>query len=813
MTMTPITQELEISLNFAVAEAARRGHELVTVEHILYALLHNRSAARAIRACGGSVDTTRKKLESYFQEYLTSKSRKPGEPGAMPQPTLGFQRVVQRAIQSVRSAGKELAGGENVLVAMFNERDSFAVYFLQEQEISRFDVINFVSHRIIKDGVDFDDAEQGDDGFQNRTLPPGASHRLGDGRSADRASGDGERLFGDEEQHDDEDSSADADGEDTGEGREEGERREKTERNDPLKQYAVDLCQRARDGKIDPLVGRSAEVERTVQVLCRRRKNNPLFVGDAGVGKTAIAEGLALRIVEEDVPEPLKGAVIYSLEMGTLLAGSRFRGDFEQRLKGVLKSLKKKKKSILFIDEIHTVIGAGAVSGGTLDASNLLKPALSSGEVRCIGSTTFKEYRNHFENDHALARRFQKIDIEEPSIPETVEILKGLKSRYEEHHHVKYSADAIKTAVELSARYLRDRKLPDKAIDVIDEVGAAQALKTPKRQKPRLISVDDVQIVVAKMARIPASKVSATDRESLRTLETDLKDVVFGQDKAIEAIASAIKLSRSGLGPAEKPIGSFLFAGPTGVGKTEVAKQLAQILGVEFIRFDMSEYMERHTVSRMIGAPPGYVGYDQGGLLTDAVNKNPHAVLLFDEIEKAHPDLQNILLQVLDHGTLTDTNGRQADFRNVIIIMTTNAGARELMQGAIGFTRRPGEVEKGESEALKNTFSPEFRNRLDAIINFTSLPRPVILMIVDKFIGQLRKQLESKKVTIKLTDDARSWLADKGYDAVYGARPLHRLIQDQVRKPLAEELLFGKLAKGGAVTVALREDSLVFDFS
>ena len=792
--MTPITQDLEISLNFAVAEAARRGHEFVTVEHILFALLHNRAAIRVIKACGGSVEKTKKKLDAYFDEYMPTKPR---EPGAMPQPTLGFQRVVQRAIQSVRSAGKELASGENVLVAMFNERDSFAVFFLQEQEIARFDVINFVSHRIVKEGVHLDDDEFEDDTGRGRGLPPGASHRLGDGSDP----GESENP-GDSEDNGDEDDEA-----------REGGRKERTEKNDPLKQYAVDLCQRAREGKIDPLVGRENEFERTVQVLCRRRKNNPLYVGDAGVGKTAIAEGLALRIVEGKVPEPLKGAVIYSLEMGTLLAGARFRGDFEQRMKGVLKSLKKKKNAILFIDEIHTVIGAGAVSGGTLDASNLLKPALSSGDVRCIGSTTFKEYRSHFENDHALARRFQKIDIEEPSIAETVEIIKGLKSRYEEHHNVRYSPEAIRTAVELSAKYLRDRKLPDKAIDVIDEVGAAQALKTPKRVKPRTITVDDVHLVIAKMARIPSTKVSSTDRESLRTLETDLKDVVFGQNKAIEAISAAIKLSRSGLGPADKPIGSFLFAGPTGVGKTEVAKQLASILGVEFIRFDMSEYMERHTVSRMIGAPPGYVGFDQGGLLTDAVNKNPHAVLLFDEMEKAHPDLQNILLQVLDHGTLTDTNGRQTDFRNVIIIMTTNAGARELMQGSIGFTRRPGDAEKGESEALKNTFSPEFRNRLDAIINFQALPREVIMMIVEKFVGQLRMQLEPKKVVLKLSPEAKDWLADKGYDAVYGARPLNRLIQDRIRKPLAEELLFGKLVKGGVVTVNYSEGDLQFTFS
>lgn len=782
--MTPITHDLEISLNLAVTEAARRGHEYVTVEHILYALLHNRAAARAIRACGGSIELTREKLTKFFEENLSSR---PHDPGTMPQPTIGFQRVLQRAIQSVRSAGKDLANGENVLVAIFSERDCFATYFLQEQDISRFDVINYVSHRVVKEGVEFNEDELGADASAGGRILPAApaGERLApeDGESADQ---DEDGLG----ESDEDPESAPSD--------QRGAGRQKTERSDPLRQYATDLCGRAREGKIDPLVGRDAEVERTVQILCRRRKNNPLFVGDAGVGKTAIAEGLALRIVEGKVPPPLQGATIWSLEMGTLLAGSRFRGDFEQRMKGVIKSLIKRKKAILFIDEIHTVIGAGAVSGGTLDASNILKPALSSGDIRCIGSTTFKEYRNHFENDHALARRFQKIDVEEPSEEDALAILKGLKAKYEEYHQVKYSTEALKAAVQLSAKYIRDRKLPDKAIDVIDEVGASLALKP---RTSRRIGIEDVQAVVAKMARIPAAKVSSTDRESLRTLDTQLKSVVYGQDQAIDAIAAAIRLSRSGLGPVDKPIGSFLFAGPTGVGKTEVAKQLSSVLGIEFIRFDMSEYMERHTVSRMIGAPPGYVGYDQGGLLTDAVNKNPHAVLLFDEIEKAHPDLQNILLQVLDHGTLTDTNGRQSDFRNVIIIMTTNAGARELMQGSIGFTRRPGELEKGESEALKNTFSPEFRNRLDAIIQFQPLPKSVVLQVVDKFVAELAKQLKAKRVELEVSESARNWLAGTGYDPVYGARPLNRLIQDKLKRPLAEELLFGRLARGGKVRV------------
>jgi len=773
-----ISHELEVSLNLAVSEAARRGHEYVTVEHVLFALLQNDTAIKALRACGGSVDYTRQKLEEFFDEHIPAGTLRPGQ---MPQPTIGFQRVIQRAAQHVRAAGKDKIKGENLLVALFSERDSFAVYFLQQQHISRFDVINYISHGIAKPGEASEPGSESPGG----SGPEQPIGRIGEGERSDP-----------QPREDDDDS-------ETGPA-------ERQNGRDPLALYAVDLCARAREGLIDPLIGRDLEIERTVQVLCRRRKNNPLLVGDAGVGKTAIAEGLALRITENNIPTPLKGATIYSLDMGSLLAGSRFRGDFEQRLKGLLASIKKKKNAILFIDEIHTVIGAGSVSGGTLDASNLLKPSLANGTLRCIGSTTFKEFRSHFETDHALVRRFQKIDIDEPSIEDTISILKGLKSRYEEHHKVKYSPDALRGAVELSARYLRDKKLPDKAIDVIDEVGSAASLaRDPlKSTKIRTITLDDVQTVVAKMARIPPQKVSSSDKTALKDLDHRLKSVVFGQDAAIDALASAIKLSRSGLGSEEKPIGSFLFAGPTGVGKTEVAKQLASIMGIEFIRFDMSEYMERHTVSRLIGAPPGYVGFDQGGLLTDAVNKNPHAVLLFDEIEKAHGDLQNILLQVMDHGTLTDNNGRQTDFRNTIIIMTTNAGAREMMHGSIGFTRTPGMSpnEKGDLEAIKSAFSPEFRNRLDVVIYFQSLPRPVILSVVDKFTKDVVTKLAAKKVDVTIDDLARQYLADKGFDPSFGARPLARLIQNEIAKPLAEEVLFGKLAKGGSVKISVSGD-------
>ncbi len=783
-----ISPELEASLNLAVSESARRGHEYVTVEHVLLALLGNDSAARALKACGASLDETRRMLEEFFREHYPSPTLKPGQ---MPQPTLAFQRVIQRAAQHVRASGKEKIKGDNILVALFSERESFAVYFLKKQNVTRFDVINYMSHGIVKPGVDpqFED----EDGGERPKLP----------------SGD------DDSDHDDEPSlgDGDSDGEE-GPGRAGARRNTQETRKDkdPLKLYCVDLCARAKQGKIDPLIGREAEIERTVQVLCRRRKNNPLYVGDAGVGKTAIAEGLALKIIEGEVPEPLKDAEIFALDMGTLIAGSRFRGDFEQRLKDVLKALSKRKHAVLFIDEIHTVIGAGAVSGGALDASNLLKPALSSGQLRCIGSTTYKEYRQHFKNDHALDRRFQKIDVDEPSIEDTIKILKGLKTRYEEHHKVVYTLDALRQAAELAARHLRERKLPDTAIDVIDEAGAAFALR-PKRgtaTKPLKVTALDVQNVVAKMARIPAQKVNATDRKSLKDLEPELKAVVFGQDQAIETLSAAIKLSRSGLRDEEKPIGSFLFAGPTGVGKTEVAKQLAKVMGVEFIRYDMSEYMERHTVSRLIGAPPGYVGFEQGGLLTDAVSKTPHAVLLLDEIEKAHPEIQNILLQVMDHGSLTDSNGRKSDFRNVVIIMTTNAGARELATGSIGFSRDAAGLGAGESVAVRELFSPEFRNRLDAIISFGPLQESVILSIVDKFLAEVREKLTKQRVHLEVSEAARKWLGKKGYDPTYGARPLARVIQDKLKKPLADELLFGKLAHGGQVLVELDGDQLKF---
>jgi ATP-dependent Clp protease ATP-binding subunit ClpA len=762
-----ISPELEVSLNLAVSEAARRGHEYVTVEHVLYALLNNESAARAIRACGGSIDLTRRYLEEYFKENYPEDTLKPGQ---MPQPTLAFQRVIQRAAQHVRAAGKEKIRGDNLLVSIFSERESFAVYFLKKQNITRFDVINYISHGIVKPGVELDDDSEANKSLTTDALPSNRPEQ------------------------------------DVGDDDDEPERRAG---KDPLKLYAINLNARARAGKIDPLIGREHEVERSAQVLCRRRKNNPLYVGDAGVGKTAIAEGLALKIVQGEVPELLKDAEIYALDMGALIAGSRFRGDFEQRLKDLVKALQKRPNAILFIDEIHTVIGAGSVSGGALDASNLLKPALSSGTLRCIGSTTYKEYRQHFKNDHALARRFQKIDVDEPSVEDTVKILRGLKSRYEAHHKVRYTKKAIRTAVELAARHLRERKLPDTAIDVIDEVGAAFSLRPSKLRgsddKPLVVKASDVQSIVAKMARIPSERVSSTDRKSLKDLEPALKGVVFGQDKAIEALAAAIKLARSGLREEEKPIGSFLFAGPTGVGKTEVAKQLAKIMGVEFIRYDMSEYMERHTVSRLIGAPPGYVGFDQGGLLTDAVAKTPHAVLLLDEIEKAHPEIQNILLQVMDHGTLTDANGRQTDFRNVIIIMTTNAGARELQAGGIGFIRQPG-VGAGESQAVKEMFSPEFRNRLDAVISFQPLSEEIILSIVEKFLGEVSRMLAKRKVLLEVDTAAKRYLARKGYDPAFGARPLGRTIQEKVKKPLADELLFGKLSEGGRVLVTLENE-------
>lgn len=767
-----LSQDLEVSLNLAVTEASRRGHPYVTVEHILFALLHNTKTKDVIESCGGSVDAIRGDLESFFREHIQGPALKEGQ---LPQPTIGFQRVIQRAAQQVQAAGKEKIQGANVLVSIFSERESFAVYYLKKQSINRLDVLQFISHGVAKP-----------EGDNSVPLSRRAEERFLPGQDP-QSNGEGEG--------DDEKSSV---------------------QKDPLKLYTTDLCEKARQGKIDPLIGRDVELERTMQILCRRRKNNPLFVGDAGVGKTAIAEGLALKIVNGEVPEVLKGTQIFALDMGSLVAGSKFRGDFEQRLKGVMNALKKIDKALLFIDELHTVIGAGAVGGGALDASNILKPALASGELRCMGSTTFKEYRAHIENDHALARRFQKIDIEEPSQADTVEILKGLKAKYEEFHNVHFSNGAIKAAVELSSRYMSDRKLPDKALDVLDEAAAAVVLKGGvEGDKKKTISVDMIQATVARMARIPAQKVSTTDREALKTLEKDLKAKVFGQDKAIEALTASIRLARSGMSEPDKPIGSFLFSGPTGVGKTEVAKQLAEIMGVELLRFDMSEYMERHSVSRLIGAPPGYVGFDQGGMLTDAITKNPHAVLLLDEIEKAHPDMQNILLQVMDHGTLTDNNGRKSDFRNVIIIMTTNAGAKELSQKAIGFERKKGREGEGEgiSKAVRDMFSPEFRNRLNAIITFGPLPLDVVKMVAFKFIEELNSTLQDKKVVLLANDEAIAWIARNGYDEAYGARPIKRLIEEKVKKPLANELLFGRLVKGGTVEIRVKNDELEFVFA
>jgi len=774
-----ISPELEVTLNLAVSEASRRGHEFVTVEHVLYSLLFNESAKRVIVACGGNVKTTREELETFFTVTYPPTEEKSGQ---MPQPTIAFQRIIQRAAGSVRASGNEDINGENLLVAMFSEKESNAAYILEQQEISRFDVINYISHGVVKAGVDFEEEllkQLGDSGIssEGRLLNPS--------RSDDEADGDDPK---------DPNSKRSAD------------------KKSPLALYTVDLCARAKAGKIDPLIGRDEEVERTVQVLCRRRKNNPLYVGESGVGKTAIAEGLALRIAEGDVPDPIKNAEIFSLDMGALIAGTKFRGDFESRMKELLKAIKQREHAILFIDEIHTVIGAGSVNGSAMDAGNLLKPALSSGELKCIGSTTYKEYRQYFKNDHALARRFQKIDVEEPSVPMTIKILNGLKSRYEEHHHVTYTEDAIRVAAEMAGRYIRDRKLPDTAIDVIDEAGASFALKpAPKEGVIPEVTVEDIQGIIAKMVKIPSEKVSLNDKKGLETLADDIKAKVFGQDEAIDALSNAIKMSRSGLGDEDRPIGSFLFAGPTGVGKTEVAKQLSSVMGVEFIRFDMSEYMERHAVSKLIGAPPGYVGFDQGGLLTEAVTKNPHAVLLLDEIEKAHGDIQNVLLQVFDHGTLTDANGRETDFRNAIIIMTTNAGARELTHGSIGFSREIG-VDAGKSQAVKDMFSPEFRNRLDGIISFAPLKDDVIKSVVLKFVSEVTAKLKAKDVSMDLSDAAIEYLSKKGFDPAYGARPLRRIIQDQIKRPLADELLFGKLADGGHVTVDLVDGELKFIF-
>ena len=744
-----IAQELEVSLHMAFVEARQKRHEFITVEHLLLALLDNPTAAEVLRACGANMDELRKNLTQHIAEQTP---RIAADREVDTQPTLGFQRVIQRAILHVQSSGKKEVTGANVLVAIFGEKDSHAVYFLQQQGIARLDVVNYISHGI--------------------TKTPQAHQ----GKNDQEAEQEGQAETS----------------------------------NSPLDNYTQNLNALALAGKIDPLIGRDKELERVVQTLCRRRKNNPLLVGEAGVGKTAIAEGLARRIVEGNVPDLLAKCTVYALDMGALLAGTKYRGDFEQRLKAVLKQLVDNPNAILFIDEIHTVIGAGAASGGTLDASNLLKPVLSTGQLKCIGATTYNEYRGVFEKDHALSRRFQKIDVVEPSVDETVEILKGLKTRFEAHHSVKYTANALTTAAELSARYINDRHLPDKAIDVIDEAGAAQRI-APKAKQKRIIGKAEIEEIIAKIARIPPRSVSTDDRSALANLDRDLKAVVFGQDQAIDALSAAIKMARSGLGNPQKPIGNFLFSGPTGVGKTEVARQLAYCMGIELIRFDMSEYMERHAVSRLIGAPPGYVGFEQGGLLTEQITKKPYSVLLLDEIEKAHPDIFNILLQVMDHGTLTDNNGRKADFRNVVIVMTTNAGAESLAKNTMGFTlnKQTGD----EMEAIKRMFTPEFRNRLDAIISFRALDHDIIMRVVDKFLMQLEEQLQEKKVEAQFTQALKEHLAKKGFDPLMGARPMARLIQDTIRRALADELLFGKLQHGGKVTIDLGEaEKIVLKF-
>ncbi len=743
-----LSKELEFTLNLAFKEAREKNHEFMTVEHLLYALLGNPSAVEVLRACGVDIEKLKQDVGKFLDETTPKLA---SDDTRETQPTLGFQRVLQRAVFHVQSSDKKEVSGANVLVAIFSEQESQAVYFLNKASVTRLDVVNYISHGISKVH------DQSEENLENA---------------------------------------------------ESGDAPESTSKN-PLENFAVNLNEQAAQGRIDPLIGRQAEIQRTVQILCRRRKNNPLFVGEAGVGKTALAEGLAKMIVEGEVPEVLLGSTIYSLDMGSLVAGTKYRGDFEKRFKAVLAQLKKEAGAILFIDEIHTIIGAGAASGGVMDASNLLKPMLASGELKCIGSTTFQEYRGIFEKDHALSRRFQKIDINEPSVEETYNILKGLKPSFEEHHKVKYSARALRAAAELSDRYITDRHLPDKAVDVIDEAGASQRLLAASKRK-KTIGVSDVERVIAQMARIPEKTVSASDKETLRNLERDLKMVVYGQDSAIETLAAAIKMTRSGLGTEDKPIGSFLFAGPTGVGKTEVTRQLARIMGQELVRFDMSEYMERHTVSRLIGAPPGYVGYDQGGLLTEAISKNPHVVLLLDEIEKAHPDVFNLLLQVMDHGTLTDNNGRKADFRNVVLVMTTNAGAQEVSRPSIGFTQQ--DHSSDAMEAIKRLFTPEFRNRLDAIVQFNALDPTVIAQVVDKFIFELEAQLQEQQVTIEVEESARLWLAGHGYDAKMGARPMARIIQQYIKKPLAEELLFGRLVNGGHLIIRLEGDELAFDF-
>jgi ATP-dependent Clp protease ATP-binding subunit ClpA len=744
-----IAQELEVSLHMAFMDARQKRHELITVEHLLLAMIDNPTAADVLRSCGANLDNLRSELTAYIEEHTPTVD---GSDEVDTQPTLGFQRVIQRAILHVQSSGKKEVTGANVLVAIYGEKDSHAVFFLHQQGVTRLDVVNFISHGVAKVADSGAKRTETEHEAETEAAPAGA-----------------------------------------------------------LENFTQNLNLQVLAGKIDPLIGRELELERVIQTLCRRRKNNPLLVGEAGVGKTAIAEGLARRIVEHNVPEVLANAVIYSLDMGALLAGTKYRGDFEQRLKAVMKKLAELPGAVLFIDEIHTLIGAGAASGGTLDASNLLKPALSNGSLKCIGATTYQEYRGIFEKDHALSRRFQKVDVEEPSIAETVQILKGLKSRFEKHHSVKYTASALNTAAELSARYINDRHLPDKAIDVIDEAGAAQRI-LPKSKQKKIIGDKEIEDIIAKIARIPPKNISSDDRNALKTLDRDLKATVFGQNKAIEALSAAIKMARSGLGSKDKPIGSFLFSGPTGVGKTEVAKQLAYTLGIELIRFDMSEYMERHAVSRLIGAPPGYVGFEQGGLMTEAITKHPYCVLLLDEIEKAHPDIFNILLQVMDHGTLTDNNGRKADFRNVTIIMTTNAGAEAISKTGIGFTL--GKKTGDDLAEIKRLFSPEFRNRLDAIVSFESLSEEVIMRVVDKFLMQLEDQLHEKKVEVIFSDKLKASLAKRGFDPLMGARPMARLIQDTIRRALADELLFGRLANGGNVQVDVNDSDevkLAFD--
>jgi len=738
-----IAQELEVSLHMAFMDARQKRHELITVEHLLLAMLDNPSASEVLRACGASLDKLRTDISDHIEEHTPIVS---GEDEVDTQPTLGFQRVIQRAMLHVQSSGKKEVTGANVLVAIFGEKDSHAVYFLHQEGVARLDVVNFIAHGISK------------------------------------------ITENDSKENPVEENEADS----------------KTNKN--LETYTINLNKLVSEGKIDPLIGRDLEVERVVQILCRRRKNNPLLVGEAGVGKTAIAEGLAKKIVGNEIPDVLKNTIIYSLDLGSLIAGTKYRGDFEQRLKNVLKQLSEKKDAILFIDEIHTIIGAGSASGGTLDASNLLKPALANGSMKCIGATTYQEFRTIFEKDHALTRRFQKIDVEEPSIQTTISILKGLKTHFEKHHNVKFSSNALISAVELSAKFINDKKLPDKAIDVIDEAGAAQKI-LPKNKQKKLIGTKEIEEVISKIARIPSNNINKDDRNALKTLERDLKAIVFGQDKAIESLSSSVKMARSGLGNDNKPIGSFLFSGPTGVGKTEVARQLAYVLGIELIRIDMSEYMERHSVSKLIGAPPGYVGFDQGGILTESINKNPHAVLLLDEIEKAHPDVFNILLQVMDNGSLTDSNGRKTDFRNVTIIMTTNAGAETLSKSTFGFTdhREIGD----EQIEIKKIFSPEFRNRLDAIVSFAPLDNQIILKVVDKFLIQLENQLHDKKVDASFTPKLKEFLGTKGFDPQMGARPMARLIQDTIRKALADELLFGKLVNGGEVEIDIDDNEKI----